>query len=116
MSALRCMITDRCSGTMRIAASACLVLCIVSPGLPCQAQLHQHSVYLTELSGKSSSADVNGNRMPRLHADVDLVLVPAVVTDERNRPVLGLKKENFLVYEEDEQRQIRSFLPRILQF
>ncbi len=44
-----------------------------------------------------------------LRADVDVVLVPVTVTDEKNRPVLGLDKEQFQLYEGEEPQHIRYF-------
>jgi Ca-activated chloride channel homolog len=46
---------------------------------------------------------------PPLRIDVDLVLVPATVTDKMNRPVIDLQKENFGLYENEAQQQIRYF-------
>jgi len=37
----------------------------------------------------------------------DLVLVPVNVTDAMNRPVLGLEKDNFLLFDESQEQQIR---------
>lgn len=34
-----------------------------------------------------------------LKANVDLVLVPVTVTDQKDRLVIGLEKDNFNVYE-----------------
>jgi Ca-activated chloride channel family protein len=44
-----------------------------------------------------------------IRTDVNVVLVPVTVTDTTNRPVLGLDKENFLLYEGDEAQHIRYF-------
>ncbi len=48
-------------------------------------------------------------RYSPLRVDVDLVLVPVTVTDAMNRPLMGLAKENFRLYESDEEQQIRLF-------
>jgi len=45
----------------------------------------------------------------RLRIDVDLVLVPATVTDRLNRPVIDLHKQDFGLYEDDAQQTIRYF-------
>src|SRR6185369_12340461 len=42
-----------------------------------------------------------------LNVQVDVVLVPVVVTDAANRPVMGLKKENFAIYDAEQKQQIR---------
>jgi Ca-activated chloride channel family protein len=44
-----------------------------------------------------------------LQVDVDLVLVPATVTDPLNRLVTGLEKENFVVLEDGKPQQVRHF-------
>jgi Ca-activated chloride channel homolog len=44
-----------------------------------------------------------------LRADTNLVLIPATVVDALNRPVLDLEKDNFRVYEDDKQQNIRFF-------
>jgi Ca-activated chloride channel family protein len=44
-----------------------------------------------------------------LKVDVDLVLVPVTVTDRQDRPVLGLEKDNFTVFERGNQQVIRHF-------
>src|SRR5215469_339314 len=42
-----------------------------------------------------------------LRVETDLVLVPVSVTDARNRPVVGLSKENFVLSDQARQQQIR---------
>ena len=44
-----------------------------------------------------------------LRADVDVVLVPVTVTDPMNRPVLGLQKQDFKVYENNTPEQVQYF-------
>src|SRR5215472_7828115 len=41
--------------------------------------------------------------------DVSLVLVPVTITDPMNRLVTGLDKENFEVFENKEQQEVRTF-------
>ena len=48
-------------------------------------------------------------RVKPLRADVDVVLVPVTVTDPMNRPVLGLQKQDFKVYEDNAQQQVQYF-------
>jgi Ca-activated chloride channel homolog len=104
------MIRNYPLGAAWIVAFVFIGSCIILLGLTCYAQASfVHSSNVTESSGRSSPGDMNSNRVAHLHTNVDLVLVPAVVTDERNRPVLGLQKDDFSLYEGDEQRQIQSF-------
>jgi Ca-activated chloride channel homolog len=51
---------------------------------------------------------LNAHTRP-LRADVDLVLIPATVTDGKNRPIIDLQKQSFTVYEENELQEIRNF-------
>ena len=44
-----------------------------------------------------------------IRVDVDLVLVPVTITDSRNRPVLGLEKKDFRLFEGDQPQQIQYF-------
>jgi Ca-activated chloride channel family protein len=41
--------------------------------------------------------------------DVNMVLVPVTVTDTRDRPVTGLDKKNFSLYQDGEPQEIRYF-------
>jgi Ca-activated chloride channel family protein len=45
----------------------------------------------------------------KFHLNVNLILVPATVTDLRDRPVLGLEKKSFRVFEDDVEQQIATF-------
>ena len=42
-------------------------------------------------------------------SDVDLVLVPVTVTDYMSRPLVGLSRDEFSLYEDGTRQQIRSF-------
>lgn len=44
-----------------------------------------------------------------LQVNVDLVMVPVTVTDQRNRPVTGLRREHFQVFEDRVEQEIVSF-------
>ena len=48
-------------------------------------------------------------RVKPLRVDVDLVLVPVSVTDALNHPIVGLKQQNFAIFDHDEEQQIRYF-------
>jgi Ca-activated chloride channel family protein len=47
--------------------------------------------------------------LPREAARVELVLVPVSVHDRDGKPVLGLEREDFVLYEEGERREIATF-------
>lgn len=44
-----------------------------------------------------------------LRVDVDLVLVPVTITDTMNRPVMGLERRDFALYEDNVPQEIRFF-------
>jgi VWFA-related protein len=44
-----------------------------------------------------------------LRVDVDLVTIEVIAQDKKGSPMLGLKKENFKVYEDGKQQEIMSF-------
>ncbi len=62
----------------------------------------------TPVESPSRSSDLSISAR-RVRVDVDLVLVPATVTDRMNRPIIDLQKENFGLFEDDTQQQIRYF-------
>src|ERR1700719_4615328 len=49
--------------------------------------------------GKSKKTATGIARPDALRIDVNVVLVPVVVTDAMNRPIEGLEKENFILSE-----------------
>jgi len=55
------------------------------------------------------AASATSRRDARLRVDVNLVLVPATVTDPLNRLVTGLEKENFEIYDNNVGQLIKSF-------
>jgi VWFA-related protein len=44
-----------------------------------------------------------------LRVDVDLVTIEVIAQDKKGNPILGLKKEDFKVYEDGKQQQVVSF-------
>ena len=48
-------------------------------------------------------------RSERLRVDVDLVLIPVVVTDTFNRPVTGLSKDSFELLDDGQKQKIHFF-------
>jgi hypothetical protein len=51
-----------------------------------------------------------GGNEDTFRVNVDLVLVPVIVTDGMNRPVTTLHQQNFAVYEGEKPQQIRYFV------
>ncbi len=67
-----------------------------------------HAIHAPAPGSPDADSALNAHTGP-LRADVDLVLVPATVTDGKNHPVTDLQQQNFTVYEENERQQIRNF-------
>jgi len=59
----------------------------------------------------SGSVKASPTQVPSksLKVNVDVVLVPVVVTDAANHPITGLEKQNFMLYEDGEQQEIQYF-------
>src|SRR5580704_10747166 len=57
----------------------------------------------------NAAALATSRRDARIRVDVNLVLVPATVTDPMNRLVTGLEKENFEVFDNNIGQVIKSF-------
>jgi len=57
----------------------------------------------------SSRGEVGLQNSDFLRAEADLVLVPVTVTDRLNRPVLGLQKDGFTVFDQRDRQVIRYF-------
>jgi len=57
-------------------------------------------------SDKEPSLQIGGGR---IKVNVDLMLLPVSITDLTNRPVTGLEKDNFKIFEGKELQDIRHF-------
>ena len=75
---------------------------LAPPDKPAQAVVETQSI---PVMGEPTLA----RRAKPLRVDVDLVLLPVTVTDELNHPIMGLRQQNFAIYDENEQQQIRYF-------
>ena len=62
----------------------------------------------TDPAAKSSDTALKTHTKP-LRVDVDLVLIPATITDPLNRLVTGLEQTNFELFENGEKQEIRHF-------
>jgi len=64
----------------------------------------------TSMRNPIESEEARGPHKPRpLRVDVDLVLLPVTVSDPMNHAVTSLKKEDFAIYEGNQQQEIRYF-------
>src|SRR5260370_328391 len=57
----------------------------------------------------AASAQPQSPAPPNIRVDSTLVLVPVTVTDASNRYVLGLEKQNFRVFEDSAEQQVKQF-------
>lgn len=76
------------------------------------AQIGNEEVHLSprSVAGRESAADRSAAaRRGSIVKDVDLVLVPVTVTDDAGRPVTGLAKENFDLFEGQSRQQVQYF-------
>lgn len=99
-----------------------LCLCVPALLLTCFAQGQlSDDVHIVPRTGPAPRApttavppanDPSAQHAPvkSIRVDVDLVLVPVVVTDTMNRPVISLHKQDFALYEEDKRQEIRYFM------
>jgi len=69
----------------------------------------ESSIQTPAVSCTAESASPSENCQPGMSIKVesDLVLIPVNVTDAMNRPVLGLNKDNFLLFDQSQEQQIR---------
>src|ERR1700676_3018545 len=68
-------------------------------GLPAAAPKTPEEAKPVIEGADNAAALATSRRDSRIRVDVNLVLVPATVTDPMNRLVTGLEKENFEVYD-----------------
>lgn len=67
------------------------------------------SAQVPELEVRMSRSSVDSFRPPAIHVDVDLVLMPVVVTNRKGSVVNGLAASSFTVLEDNASRPILSF-------
>jgi Ca-activated chloride channel family protein len=48
-------------------------------------------------------------RAESVHVDVDLALINVTVTDPHNRPIIGLKPDNFRIFEDNVEQEVVNF-------
>src|ERR1051326_8991537 len=75
-------------------------------GLICAVSLYGQQV---NIETRSKPAPKGAEIQPSLRVESNRVLVPVSVNDPLNRPVTGLEKENFRVFEDKVEQAITSF-------
>jgi VWFA-related protein len=66
-------------------------------------------VSITPRSKAPQKQPENQPASANLRVDTNLVLIPVSVSDPLNRPVTGLERENFRLYEDQQERKITTF-------
>ena len=66
-------------------------------------------VSITPRSKPTPKKDDSPPASPNLRVDTSLVLIPVSVSDPLNRPVTGLERENFRLFEDKREQKISSF-------
>jgi Ca-activated chloride channel homolog len=76
-----------------------------------RAQTSINDVHITARAGASAIEMVPSpsGHLGLIRTNVDLVMVPVSITDGLNRPVVGLDRENFQIFENKIPQQIRDF-------
>lgn len=93
---------------LQVAADLCFIFSAVF--LAAQTDLNQiHIQPQTALAPSVESSLVSSSHSGLIRRDVDLVMVPVIITDNMGRLVTGLQKQNFKVFEEKQDQEIRSF-------
>jgi len=78
------------------------------------AQTSINDIHITPRQrGITAEAPAGGPRLPDgmtlIRSKVDLVMVPVTITDALNRPVTGLERENFQLFENKKPQEIKNF-------
>jgi Ca-activated chloride channel family protein len=86
-----------------------LSLCLLTLAITPFSQSQSDGPIQAAPHGESREATPGGADIKPLRVRVNVVLVPVVVTDTMNHPVTGLEKKNFVLSENDEQKEIQYF-------
>ena len=103
----------RCSSKRCLTCAPMLACCLVCATLTF-AQSGFEEVHLNPLPSDKAqqnpeNRDIADADAPLIHKNVDLVMVPVTVTDQRNRIVTGLDQNNFRLFDGKQQQTIKHF-------
>ena len=90
--------------------SVLLFLLTSAAGVYSQTSIDVHVVHRTqgtELATATAGPRLSGAGLIR--TSTDLVMVPVTITDDRNRPVTGLDRDNFQLFENKQPQEIKNF-------
>jgi Ca-activated chloride channel homolog len=106
------VVSSRSSRSVRLLGILLLIAIVSTPGMAAQVQDEIH----VQPRGKGDAQPAAEKVDPALKThtkpmkvDVDLVLIPATITDPLNRLVTGLERTNFELFENGEKQEIRHF-------
>jgi Ca-activated chloride channel family protein len=91
---------------MLVLAASLVMLCSTAPAQEIHLSPHPPAKASPSLE---DAAPAFSARIKPLVMNVDLVLVPVTVTDQKDRPVLDLGKDSFQLFEGEEPQQIQYF-------
>ena len=113
-------------------ATVCFCLTALSPAIASlvraqeQTTASEHAVSLESSEDAQQSADQSADlaraaresqsRERSMRVSVNMVLVPVSVTDVMDRPVMDLQKDDFALFQDDEQQKLEYFRPRTPRF
>lgn len=77
------------------------------------AQTSINDVHIASRERNITEPPVGGSRRPSdislIRSNVELVTVPVTITDAMNRPVTGLERDNFKLFENKQAQEIKNF-------
>ena len=86
-----------------------LSLCLLTLAITPSSQPQSNGPIQVAPRGESMEGTPGDARIKPLRINVNVVLVPVMVTDAMNHPVTGLEKKNFVLSDNDEQKEIQYF-------
>jgi Ca-activated chloride channel homolog len=97
--------------------ASCLVLTLAFTSSPLFAQTAIDDVHITPRAHGMEVVSAGFMAKPAeelaagslIRSSVDLVMVPVVITDNLNRPVIGLDQQNFQLFENKKPQEIKHF-------
>lgn len=92
-----------------LCTSALLLICFALGQSSNDAQILARNGLKSITSAMPADDASASHRAKPLRVDVDLVLLPVTVSDSMNHAVTSLKKEDFALYEGNQQQEIRYF-------
>jgi Ca-activated chloride channel homolog len=100
---------DRSRNVWLLAFMLISLMCVPGGRAQTRDEVHvQPHAKPTDAAAKAADPALKTHTKP-LKVDVDLVLIPATITDPMNRLVTGLERDNFELFENGEKQDIRHF-------